>query len=369
VRDTHGAWHNLTLPVDDPWWQTHYPPNGWRCRCRVVSLTQAQYDAGTSPTGDPLKKVAPPTETVGWLDKRTGELHQVPVGIDPGFAYNVGEARARVAARERLKDAKLAAAPAPLAMAARQAGTSLQEASAMPTRTPWGHLPDVVIQASESAVKQHPDYAAAKAGELASALRLVQSLWQEDTLAPLRELATSAGLPRLVAVHAVEGQSVNVIPLAMAAYLEQRLGWSVASDIIQTNRVSHTGANGFYRLAHPALFDGPVTPGAAYVLLDDFIGQGGTLANLRGHLTAGGGRVLAATALTGKPYSATLSLTADTLSKLRAKHGQLEDWWRQRFGYGFELLTESEARYLERSADADAIRAGLAAGAPAGRAR
>lgn len=122
VRDGHAAWHNLTLAVDDPWWQTHYPPNGWRCRCRVTSLTQAQYDAGKSPTGDPLKKVAPPSETVGWLDKRTGEIHQVPIGIDPGFAYNVGEARARVAARERLKDAKLAGAPAPLAMAARQAG-------------------------------------------------------------------------------------------------------------------------------------------------------------------------------------------------------------------------------------------------------
>jgi hypothetical protein len=243
-----------------------------------------------------------------------------------------------------------------------------QEANAMPQRTPWGDFPDVLIQASESAVKKDPDYAAAKAGDLAAALRLVQSIWREDTLAQLRDMVGS-GSPRLVAVHAVEGQSVNVIPLAMAAHLEQRLGWSVEAGIIQTNRVGHTGANGFYRLAHPALFAGPVTPGEDYLLLDDFIGQGGTLANLRGHIAASGGRVTAATALTGKPYSAALSLTAGTLSKLRAKHGQLEDWWRQRFGYGFELLTESEARYLERSADADAIRAGLAAGAPAGRAR
>ncbi len=41
VRPDHAAWHGLILPVDDPWWTTHYPPNGWRCRCRVVPLSAA----------------------------------------------------------------------------------------------------------------------------------------------------------------------------------------------------------------------------------------------------------------------------------------------------------------------------------------
>lgn len=30
-RPEHQAWDGLTLPADDPWWQTHYPPNGWGC--------------------------------------------------------------------------------------------------------------------------------------------------------------------------------------------------------------------------------------------------------------------------------------------------------------------------------------------------
>lgn len=30
-RDQHYAWDRLVLPVDDPWWATHYPPNGWMC--------------------------------------------------------------------------------------------------------------------------------------------------------------------------------------------------------------------------------------------------------------------------------------------------------------------------------------------------
>lgn len=28
-RPHHLAWDGLTLPADDPWWDTHYTPNGW----------------------------------------------------------------------------------------------------------------------------------------------------------------------------------------------------------------------------------------------------------------------------------------------------------------------------------------------------
>jgi len=36
--------------------------------------------------------------------------------------------------------------------------------------------------------------------------------------------------------------------------------------------------------------------------------------------------------------------------------GVSENWWREKFGFGFECVTRSEARYLEKSADARAIR-------------
>ncbi|GEM_PF-1945463 len=31
TRPMHRAWHGTILSADDPWWNTHYPPNGWRC--------------------------------------------------------------------------------------------------------------------------------------------------------------------------------------------------------------------------------------------------------------------------------------------------------------------------------------------------
>jgi hypothetical protein len=66
--------------------------------------------------------------------------------------------------------------------------------------------------------------------------------------------------------------------------------------------------------------------------------------------------------LTGKPYFAKLAPDAALIQALRHKHGQdLEKWWRQNFGFGFDELTRSEARYLENSADAHSIRDRLVA--------
>ena len=59
--------------------------------------------------------------------------------------------------------------------------------------------------------------------------------------------------------------------------------------------------------------------------------------------------------------SAKLALSDEQLGELRHKHGGLENWWRERYGFGFEALTQSEARYLARTADADTIRNRVAA--------
>jgi SPP1 gp7 family putative phage head morphogenesis protein len=40
VRDEHAALNGTIKPVDDPFWSTHYPPNGWRCRCNVVQTAE-----------------------------------------------------------------------------------------------------------------------------------------------------------------------------------------------------------------------------------------------------------------------------------------------------------------------------------------
>lgn len=163
--------------------------------------------------------------------------------------------------------------------------------------------------------------------------------------------------PILSPVHAIETTGVNEIPVALAESVADALRLEVELSVIQDNTVGHTGADGWHRLAHPPVFSGEVVSGAEYLLVDDFVGQGGTLANLAGYITSKGARVLGAVTLTGKPYSARLAPDRQLIEALRTKHGKvLEGWWQEQFGYGFDCLTHSEARYLQRSADADAIR-------------
>jgi hypothetical protein len=171
----------------------------------------------------------------------------------------------------------------------------------------------------------------------------------------------------LVSAHAYERSGVNAIPEAFADELAKRLNWQVDGGVVQVNIVSHTGADGFSRLARQPEFEGPILLGVEYVLMDDFVGMGGTLANLRGHVEAHGGKAVAAVALTGKPHSAKLRLERRTLDELRGKHGtELENWWQERFGHAFDALTESEARYLARPPEAAAIRNRIAAAEQAG---
>jgi len=227
-------------------------------------------------------------------------------------------------------------------------------------RTAWGEFPDVIIHAEEPVVKKHPAYGAAKAGDSAAAEILVLESSPIGALDRMSEALWGRG-PHLLAVHALETEGMNAIPQVLAKILSKLLDLPVANGIIQINRVTHTGASGYHRLASPALFGGEVTE-KEYFLVDDFVGQGGTLANLKGFVESQGATAIGATALTGKAYSAKLKLEEETLKTLRAKHGtELEQWWIDAFGYGFERLTESEARYLIRADDADAISERIAA--------
>lgn len=87
VRPQHRAWNGLVYNIDDAFWQTHYPPNGWGCRCTVRSYSQGDLKARGLQVSDPVKIR---TRDVVTAD---GEItDQVPVGIDPGWDHNVGQA-------------------------------------------------------------------------------------------------------------------------------------------------------------------------------------------------------------------------------------------------------------------------------------
>lgn len=64
VRPEHAGWSGITRPVDDPFWDSHMPPNGFLCRCivsqvggsaRVSSLKGVKPNTDKQFTGNPAK--------------------------------------------------------------------------------------------------------------------------------------------------------------------------------------------------------------------------------------------------------------------------------------------------------------------------
>ncbi|MGO9837827.1 MAG: hypothetical protein ACLP1X_26870, partial [Polyangiaceae bacterium] len=206
----------------------------------------------------------------------------------------------------------------------------------------------------------HPDYVAAKSVDREAAVRIACDLLSDAAVAIVRQ-RLSDRKPTIVPVRAIETTGINLIPDAMSHELGRRLGMPVTTALVQTNTVGHTRASGFHRLAFQPTFDGAVEVGGTYLLVDDHVGLGATLANLRGHIERHGGSVLMATTLCASRDSEVLALRPPTLQALREKHGEpLDAYWREKFGFGIDLLTEAEAGYLRRTPSLDAIRAGVA---------
>ncbi len=86
TRPAHASWHGVVLPVNDPFWRTHYPPNGWGCRCTVMQLSDADLEEfGFAPS-----ERRPSRRKSARVNSRTGEVVRVPEGIDSGWDHNVG---------------------------------------------------------------------------------------------------------------------------------------------------------------------------------------------------------------------------------------------------------------------------------------
>ncbi|WP_151869776.1 phage minor head protein [Acinetobacter sp. TUM15509] len=63
VRPSHLALDGVIRHIDDPFWQTYYPPNGYRCRCTTRALTERQAQSKGVTPDDELPSIQPDS---GW---------------------------------------------------------------------------------------------------------------------------------------------------------------------------------------------------------------------------------------------------------------------------------------------------------------
>lgn len=79
VRDSHAALNLTTLPVADAFWNSYYPPNGWRCRCTAVQVRIGKY-----PESNSAQAIAEGDRATGRIDKKGNQPDAI-------FRFNPGK--------------------------------------------------------------------------------------------------------------------------------------------------------------------------------------------------------------------------------------------------------------------------------------
>ena len=97
------------LRHDDPWWDTHYTPNGWGCQCFIETLSEQDLERLGKSGPDTAPELDARVVTVGQGPGRRTAV--VPTGIDPGFAYAPGQAAALGPSARRYLESSARRAP------------------------------------------------------------------------------------------------------------------------------------------------------------------------------------------------------------------------------------------------------------------
>ena len=199
-------------------------------------------------------------------------------------------------------------------------------------------------------LKSHPDYKAAKAGDMDAAARLVRDMVKPESLEASRKLGPDV---IYVPVHAEEATGKNKIPNMLAMEHAKAAGALVDSSIVQTNKAFHTGAGPMERLMNRAEFAGKVEPGKRYVLVDDVTTMGSTLADLAAYIQRNGGKVEGARLLVNAARGGKIAASPKVINELDARHGQAI---RDTIGIAPDQLTGPESQYLIGFKSADELR-------------
>lgn len=224
---------------------------------------------------------------------------------------------------------------------------------AMPViRTPWHTFPPVAVHTSMMVMKAHPAYHDAKGGDTKAARTLVKSFFKPEALAPTAGSAINYVVP---VMQLDVGQCWNALPLELARVTARTLRARILPLIVQDNIVHHTGAAADRRLIDQPSFTGKVLPGT-YVIVDDVVSYGSTLANLRGWIESNGGHVLLASTLSAAIFSTKLVPDWSFTTSIKERFSHDLAPFTQRLGFPVEYLTNRETRYIAGLKTLESIR-------------
>ncbi len=84
-RTDHESWKDLILPIDHPFWDYAYPPNGWGCKCYVMQISEEECKRRGGASKAPSIK----------FDSKSsgGRNIKYMKGVDPAWSSNSGKFR------------------------------------------------------------------------------------------------------------------------------------------------------------------------------------------------------------------------------------------------------------------------------------
>lgn len=200
--------------------------------------------------------------------------------------------------------------------------------------------------------RKHPDFHAAKHGDYEAALRLVDAFVKDSKIADIARRYPHA---HIVYNHKMQGGDINMIPAAYAAKFSA-IGMTVDHDIIAVTDVSHTNATDLSRISKRMRFEGEVSQGTDYIILDDFITSGAELRDLRDYIQSRGGSVVLMTTFGHGSFGKLQDIRIDSKYIERLNASGITDQDLRKYGIASEIgcLTLGEAARLSRLVNARA---------------
>jgi hypothetical protein len=113
---------------------------------------------------------------------------------------------------------------------------------------------------SISALRRHPKFDAAKGGDIAAAREVIRTFVQAKHI-HLSDVV-------LVPAIAVEASGINMLPLILAQHIGKVAKLRVETEVVQVNRTHHTDGSAIHRLLSRPTFEGDVTPGMSYIVIE-----------------------------------------------------------------------------------------------------
>ncbi len=245
----------------------------------------------------------------------------------------------------------------------------LREDPGIITHTLWGvkSANPVLVQKGLSAQPEY--FAAKKDADYEAAYIISERLISENALKMVADKIgyesfahETSGRHKPLVVAPVKAGSVvkNLIPLAMAHLIADRFQLEVCRDIYQRSGTGRTGRSALDRLLLQPEFTGKVERGRKYIIVDDVLTMGGSIAGLASYIESNGGKVICTTVLANqsqvaatakerlKPKELELLVKPQVVHSIEKKFGwRFENVFEKAVGFPLRALTSREGSFVQ----------------------